>query len=701
MLQSDCPKHVPFVRWALKNIEDIQPSSTLYLSWDTRSRLDRFLIDELSLSDFGFTWYDSACPERSQARFIDSSWVDSDRLCMWKDTCDNRHGESCQRPTGIQLNHVRPARLVDVRNKCLVETSEDVPYVALSYVWGSMPFYMTLKKNLSRTQQPMSLTSGNSELELPISPVILDAMDVAQLLGERYLWVDALCIVQDDEATKTAEIDKMGQIYSGAAVTIVVALGSGAASRLPGLRGISAPRGAQQDVYHLSADVCAVGSSRPVHPWGAVDARPWTFQERVFSGGAVWETRAWTFQERLFSRRCLIFQEHAVTWQCASATWYEDRCEGVSSSQDAITRYQKIVERFIPVPSDIKYLINSYNERSLTYNGDALSAFAGVGLALSRGLEGGLISGLPEAFFYLALLWQPSSVIEYRHKDCEPDACLPSWSWASFRGRMGGWAWYMADQFICEHEDISTLSLGMIDKVYPLVQWSCHRTLDSPGEQVRQTWLKYLEPTEASEAERAGWTRHIKIDGVISYARQVSPLYTHDLAPGSKFWWPIPFLGKDGPLQLQRNMRFISGRTRRGWIQGAGHVQGRVNTETAIIELRTASGEWVGAVGTIAAGEVLAESNGTEDKPHKTLEELGSSSFELVEVARGTVGEDAGRWGDEFWDVWLMEERPEAEVHYVMWIGWKGPVAYRRGLGRVLKSAWETFDLEWIDLMLG
>lgn len=61
-------------------------------------------------------------------------------------------------------------------------------------------------------------------MKLPAA--VQDAIVLVQKFGERYLWVDCLCIVQDDEKTR-AQVDHMGYIYSGAYLTVIAATSSG------------------------------------------------------------------------------------------------------------------------------------------------------------------------------------------------------------------------------------------------------------------------------------------------------------------------------------------------------------------------------------------------------------------------------------------------------------------------------------------
>lgn len=74
-----------------------------------------------------------------------------------------------------------------------------------------------------------------------IPRTILHAIQLTELLGERYLWCDALCVLQDDE-NKHIELANMASIYVNASLTIIAANSDNANHGLPGLRGVSSPR---------------------------------------------------------------------------------------------------------------------------------------------------------------------------------------------------------------------------------------------------------------------------------------------------------------------------------------------------------------------------------------------------------------------------------------------------------------------------
>ncbi|KAF2004177.1 hypothetical protein P154DRAFT_427505, partial [Amniculicola lignicola CBS 123094] len=106
----------------------------------------------------------------------------------------------------------------------LVPGSTPGPYIALSYVWGSVQSFNTKMENLDSVRAPGSFSEGNNE-EAFIPKSIRDAMRICIRLDIRYLWVDTLCVVQDDAASKHEEIKRMGGIYAGAYITLAASGG--------------------------------------------------------------------------------------------------------------------------------------------------------------------------------------------------------------------------------------------------------------------------------------------------------------------------------------------------------------------------------------------------------------------------------------------------------------------------------------------
>jgi hypothetical protein len=124
-----------------------------------------------------------------------------------------------------------------------VEEVKDLPkvprYFALSYVWGGVTQLQLLWDNLIPLSKKGSLESDYYQ---QIPKVIRDAITITQDLDETYLWVDALCICQDDPWWKASQIAMMNQIYKGAVLTVVALDAGDASSKLPGVGIFDEPR---------------------------------------------------------------------------------------------------------------------------------------------------------------------------------------------------------------------------------------------------------------------------------------------------------------------------------------------------------------------------------------------------------------------------------------------------------------------------
>ncbi|KAH7076852.1 heterokaryon incompatibility protein-domain-containing protein [Paraphoma chrysanthemicola] len=90
-------------------------------------------------------------------------------------------------------------------------------YCTLSYCWGQCSTaYNTTRDNLVAHEKELPIVSP--ELKMP--KTYHDAIVITRHLGVRYLWIDAICIVQDDPEDWRAEAAKMKDIYQNSYCTI-------------------------------------------------------------------------------------------------------------------------------------------------------------------------------------------------------------------------------------------------------------------------------------------------------------------------------------------------------------------------------------------------------------------------------------------------------------------------------------------------
>ena len=179
---------------------------------------------------------DTAVTPHGSARLVQPT-IDPSLMRKWLELCERHHTGLCtpaavlktpENPDGLDV-----LRVIDVQEGCIVEATPGVRYLALSYVWGEIIPSVRLQKD---NRAALGIPGGLWEI-LPRLPLtIQDALHLVELLSERFLWVDSLCLVQDDLEDMRQGIAKMDLVYKGAVTTIIAGTGDNAHAGLPGLR---------------------------------------------------------------------------------------------------------------------------------------------------------------------------------------------------------------------------------------------------------------------------------------------------------------------------------------------------------------------------------------------------------------------------------------------------------------------------------
>lgn len=404
-----------------------------------------------------FDWEKSA-PQRAFSGRIRPLVADTRLFRKWKETCDEEHDRCRSSLVGERLPWLR---LIDVGNRYVVDcflhekgycvgSEVGITYAALSYVWGKdnlvqcgqlMPELDTSTEK--RFREPWSLSRDT------VLSTIDDAIEVAQSLGEKFLWVDCLCIKQDDEADKEKFIPQMDLIYGFASVTIVAASGVDADAGLPGVKG-NTPTRREQVLFSIKGVSLLQTLDGEWKEWKSGNVWSHVYQ---YLGDSLWCKRGWTLQEKVFSRRSLIFSLKQVYWECQEGTWCEDSVWETKHSPTAFRHCFGAGNDFrrpwssrgdkLDV-SPYRELIEQYSTRSLTFSSDALDAFAGILSALERETGQHFIWALPTSFLGEALLWECYGSPERRLGPCAVRFSdgrvtkynFPSWSWLGWTGKV-------------------------------------------------------------------------------------------------------------------------------------------------------------------------------------------------------------------------------------------------------------------------
>ncbi|KAI9713838.1 MAG: hypothetical protein M1820_000568 [Bogoriella megaspora] len=212
-----------------------------------------------------------------------------------------------------------------------VSNGQKAHYLALSYCWGSGLSVELTKQNLPQFRDRLPTDR--------IPRTITDAFEVARRLEVDYLWIDSLCILQDNDDDWEREAGDMSQIYSNALCT-VAALGGetsesglfGRSSSEPSVRipyyslkkGSRKYRGHYEVVQSLPFPV-PKPSVRPVAGFRTIprSEHPVTGLSQEIEDSR-WNKRGWVFQERTLARRMLCFGKHQIYWECQMAAHSED-----------------------------------------------------------------------------------------------------------------------------------------------------------------------------------------------------------------------------------------------------------------------------------------------------------------------------------------------------------------------------------------
>lgn len=379
------------------------------------------------------------------ARLVPMAEPKFDMIKSWLGECQTTHGSDCTVPI-VKSNMDRDLTLIDVEQRCLVKAPGSTRFVALSYVWGVDWQLLHVDSNHDVLFRPGGFDDPQlaAASNAPLGHVVTDSMAITSKIGERYLWIDALCIKQDDREDKALEINRMASIYSGAYLTIVPVENSSAHSPIPGLG--HANRG---------------DMSEPMVEGIRVSVRDRI--TRIISA-SHYNTRGWCFQEAALSRRTLYFCEQQVYFRCQQGLRSEDSLEpwiwDKSDGQETTRAHLGIISNIPKWKLDhdrcdkqalglffdeYNKLVSGYWLRDLTDNSDVMDAFSAIGAALEVLLDARISAGLPEQVFHHALLWRLTTRGWGEDAWSYPDSVrpaivsaggdlAPSWSWLGWRG---------------------------------------------------------------------------------------------------------------------------------------------------------------------------------------------------------------------------------------------------------------------------
>lgn len=291
-------------------------------------------------------------------------------------------------------------------------------YVCLSHCWGRTHHITTTSSTIQDRK------AGVKWNELP--KTFQDAITFTRRLGIRYLWIDSLCIVQDDLNDWSVQSSKMPSIYENAYVTLAATFSPSSAGGCFSQAG-SEFRARNFTVQDRSGKPQKIFVRRHLPHWLMADPRRLQELDQDFP----LLQRAWVLQERLLSPRVLHFGRHELMWECMEAT----ACECSFLDHVEPENINKIMHHRSFVPGNQSHaalgekwhaIVSSYSWLAMTYGKDKLQAISGMARQMNRALNDTYIAGLWKSSLITDMLWET-----YDPQARPSPWRSPTWSWAS------------------------------------------------------------------------------------------------------------------------------------------------------------------------------------------------------------------------------------------------------------------------------
>ncbi|EHK49702.1 hypothetical protein TRIATDRAFT_270860 [Trichoderma atroviride IMI 206040] len=617
-------------------------------------------------------------------RLMDANKIDTSVIQKWIETCDRIHEPEAQSVAPLLSASELPwLYLIDLEKQCLVkvDTAQSPRYVTLSYVWGGVDMLKTTVNNLEQMLQPGALLDSQEMKRPKLAQTIVDAMDLARTLGCPFFWTDCICIVQDAEDERTMFLNGMGSIYANAYFTIVAGEGKDGNHGIPGIGRCSKPRNT------LCSKIRFPGHSLFLTP--RTDKATALKSPAVYCTDKEWSTRGWTLQESYLSRRLLVFTS-VVSFHCQKHTSVEWELATHGEGRFPINRTSFACN--VPNWPNINHFITvaeEYSQKRLSFDDDMLHAFAGITTVLKPAFHSGFHYGLPEVFFDASLLWES----DWRRPDPPQlrktqKLSLPSWSWVRMKGSISTSNWRLfAKDFYKE-----TSSSRRFHELKPRVKWW---KTGSKGEALELIEYQHFNDHASMPP---GWNR---------LRGRFLESYRHPLSPRTRYSYPFPFPdsaeANSPDIQYGPILHFNA---KRGWLLKSNKLeQDNGNKKIyGVFNLCVGDGTWAGIL--------------IDDRLDQSFTQRSDEKCEVIAIAEGRIFciRNYIDWPELAMPLqapFLGRPRPKLhgtftnlddfcyEFYFILWIGWIDGIAYRRGIGRVFKSIWESMDLEEIQVDLG
>jgi hypothetical protein len=370
----------------------------------------------------------------------------------WLNQCQQEH-QRCNPHPSSTVSSILPTRVLDLGDptrpfdfsnvKLFESHNETSDYACLSHCWGKLTLRTTTRATLQSNRANIPWSS--------LPKTFQDAIKVTHKLGIRYLWIDSLCIIQDDPKDWGRESALMAEIYGSSTITLAATASKNANDGLF----FDLPNEFAHQKMQVANTKCIPGNV--YYRLNLPHCEQWEISD-VHRADYPLLTRAWVYQEQFLSRRILHFTKTELTWECSEIStcqcivdreWPPKPHPSLPSKYFrgfftpgkppyATVRFPK--ERYADMawnPSNYDLsekwydILRQYCRLDLTFEKDKLPALSGIAKVMQY---------LRKNEIYLAGLWKDSL-----HRDLcwyfedpgqrRPGDRAPSWSWVSVNGK--------------------------------------------------------------------------------------------------------------------------------------------------------------------------------------------------------------------------------------------------------------------------
>lgn len=321
-------------------------------------------------------------------------------------------------------SHKPPNRLLNIgesesKIKLCSTKSKALRYAALSHCWGDGPLLTTTLQTLEDRMKGIEID------DLP--ELFQDAVKIARNLSIQHLWIDALCIVQDDRADWDVEAALMGNIYENAFITIA-AVGADNS-------GQSCLRRRPKPTRVMYTDT--KGKATPIKVRKVVDHHSSLDETKPMTLLGPLTKRAWALQEHVLCTRVAHFTPSEIIFECRTSL----RCECRTMAKKGAT-IPGIIPKLLSSSNEAKIfagwhdIVEQYSKRKLTFPHDKLPAIAGIASKFLAASGSEYVAGIWKKNFARDILWTAGRCDGSPpwHIPVPAEYRAPTFSWASVDG---------------------------------------------------------------------------------------------------------------------------------------------------------------------------------------------------------------------------------------------------------------------------